>query len=107
MNKKDLVKSISVSTGYDKKDVETVVNEVFDQISGALSEGAEVNIPGFGKFSVKDRAARDGVNPKLLKDLKEQGFNEEEAKKQAKVSIPASKAPALKFAKAVRDAVNV
>ncbi|MNH66548.1 DNA-binding protein HU 1 [compost metagenome] len=91
MNKTDLIKGVAETTEYAKKDVEVVVNEVFAQITNALANGEEINIPGHGKYSVKEKAARTGRNPQTGEA----------------VEIAAKKAPAFKFAKAVKDAVNV
>jgi integration host factor subunit beta len=46
------------------RDIEKIVNTVFDEIAGALSEGNRVELRGFGAFSVKHRAARIGRNPR-------------------------------------------
>ncbi|MNK90432.1 DNA-binding protein HU 1 [compost metagenome] len=91
MNKQELIKGVAETTEYTKKDVEVVVNEVFAQIANALANGEEVNIPGHGKYSVKERAARTGRNPKTGEE----------------VEIQAKNAPAFKAAKALKDAVNV
>lgn len=90
MNKKELIVAVAAQTDYAKKDVENVVEEVFTQIKQALIEGDEVNISQFGKFAVKEKAARTARNPQT---------NET-------VEVPAKKAPAFKYAKSVKDAVN-
>lgn len=106
MNKTELISAVVASTGYQKKDVEAVVTSVFGEISKELQEGNKVKIVDFGVFEVRERDARNGVNPKLLKELKDQGVDPEEAKKQAAIMIEASKVPAFKPAKQLKDAVK-
>ncbi|MFI2856816.1 HU family DNA-binding protein [Paenibacillus sp. JSM ZJ436] len=90
MNKKELIVAVAAQTDFNKKDVEAVVDAVFGQITSALVNGDEVNIPGFGKYTVKEKAARTARNPHSGEP----------------VDVPAKKAPAFKFAKATKDAVN-
>ncbi|OIS65855.1 DNA-binding protein, partial [Bacillus subtilis] len=66
------------------------VEKVFDTISEALKSGEKVSIPGFGTFEVRERAARKGRNPQTGEEI----------------DIPATKAPAFKPAKALKDAVK-
>ena len=106
MNKAELITAVVTTTGYQKKDVEAVVSSVFGEISKGLREGKKVKIVDFGTFEVRERSARSGVNPKLLKELKEQGIGPEEAKKQAAIMINAFNAPAFKPAKALKDTVK-
>lgn len=106
MNKQDLVVEISNKTGLAKKEAITAVDAVFETIAGALASGEKVSIYGFGNFEVRERAARSGVNPKLLADLKEQGVDPETAKAQAAIQIEASKAPAFKPATALKNAIK-
>lgn len=47
-----------------QRDVERIVNTIFDEITGAMSEGNRVELRGFGAFSVKKRDARVGRNPR-------------------------------------------
>lgn len=91
MNKEILVKTVAGNIdGATKKDIEVVVNEVFDTIKNTLASGEKVTIAGFGSFEVVERAAREGKNPRT----------------QEKLIIPASKAPKFKAGKAFKDAVN-
>lgn len=90
MNKKDLIVAVADQTDFAKKDVETVVDEVFAQITQALADGKKVSIAGFGDFEARKRNARVGRNPQ----------NGEE------VQIPEKYAPAFKAKKALKDAVN-
>ncbi len=52
------------------RDVERIVATIFDEISGALSRGDRVELRGFGAFSVKHRAARQGRNPRTGETVK-------------------------------------
>ncbi|MEK4427813.1 HU family DNA-binding protein [Paenibacillus sp. FSL M7-0802] len=106
MNKTELVKVIAETTGYTKKDVEVVVESTIATITSELAKGEEVKIAGFGTFEVRETAARNGINPKLLAELKEQGVDTETAKTQATIAIAASKKPAFKAAKALKDTVK-
>ena len=64
MNKEFLVKTVAGNIeGATKKDIEVVVNEVFDTIKNTLASGEKVAIAGFGSFEVVERAARKGRNP--------------------------------------------
>ena len=90
MNKADLVNAIATKTGASKKASEEALNALVDSITGALKKGDKVQLVGFGSFEVKKRAARKGRNPQTGEEIK----------------IPASKAPAFKAGKALKDAVN-
>ncbi|HET7657602.1 MAG TPA: HU family DNA-binding protein [Bacillales bacterium] len=63
MNRNELVSNIAEKTGLKKKDVETVVNGVIEEISGALEKGEKVQFVGFGTFETRERASRSGRNP--------------------------------------------
>jgi len=90
MTKTDLIDNVASQTGLSKKDAGAAVNAVLDGIQNALSNGQSVQITGFGTFEVRQRQAREGVKP---------GTTE-------KIQIPASKAPAFKPGKTLKDAVN-
>ncbi|KEG21262.1 integration host factor subunit beta [Bartonella bacilliformis] len=47
-----------------QRDVENIVNTVFEEISTALTKGHRIELRGFGAFSVKNRSARNGRNPR-------------------------------------------
>ena len=64
MNKKDLISVVTEKTGKTKKDVDTILGVIFDEIGNALINGDDVSITGFGKFTVSTRSAREGRNPK-------------------------------------------
>lgn len=106
MNKQELISQLIVTTELSKKDATLAVESVFGTIATALANGDKVSIHGFGNFEVRERAARQGVNPKLLADLKAQGVDPETAKIQAAIQIASSKAPAFKPATALKKSVN-
>ncbi|MBU7316131.1 HU family DNA-binding protein [Paenibacillus oleatilyticus] len=103
MNKQELVNRVVEKTGLTKKDATSVVEAVFTTINETLVTGEEVSITGHGKYAVRERAARTGVNPLLLKELKEKGVDPETAKAQASIQIEASKTVSWKPAKAVKE----
>jgi DNA-binding protein HU-beta len=63
MNRTELAQAIASRAGIDNSQAKKAVDAFVDAISDELSGGGEVSISGFGKFSVSDRAARQGVNP--------------------------------------------
>ncbi|HEX2085635.1 MAG TPA: HU family DNA-binding protein [Solirubrobacteraceae bacterium] len=63
MNKNELAQQVASQGGVDGSDAKKAVDAVFETIANELQNGGEVAIAGFGKFSVSDRAARQGVNP--------------------------------------------
>ena len=90
MNKAELINAAAEKAGLSKKDTETAINAAIDAISAALAQGDKVQLVGFGSFEVRARAARTGRNPKTKETIK----------------IPASKVPAFKPGKALKDAVS-
>ena len=64
MTKTDLIDSVASKAELPKQRAEEIVNSVFDDIIAALKNGDKVNISGFGTFSVSNRKARTGRNPK-------------------------------------------
>ena len=90
MNKNDLVSAVANSSGLSKSDAAKAVDGVFEAISGALQGGDEVRLVGFGTFSVADRAASEGRNPRTGETI----------------SIPASKQPKFKAGKGLKDSVQ-
>ncbi|HEY8342678.1 MAG TPA: HU family DNA-binding protein [Calditerricola sp.] len=63
MNKQEIIARIAEKSGLTKKDVETVVNAVLDEITEALRAGEKVQFVGFGTFETRKRSARTGRNP--------------------------------------------
>ena len=90
MNKTDLINAVADTCGLNKSDAGGAVEAVMDSISGALRQGDSVALIGFGTFSVKSRSARTGRNPRTGEAIQ----------------IRASKIPAFKAGKALKDAVN-
>lgn len=90
MNKTDLVNAVAEKAELTKKDAEKAVNAVFASIEEALARGEKVQLVGFGTFEVRDRAERTGRNPKTGEEI----------------LIPASKVPAFKPGKALKEAVD-
>ena len=89
-NKAELVDRVAKKTQLTKKDVSATVEAVFETIQEALKAGEKVQVIGFGTFEVRERAARKGRNPQTGKENK----------------IKASKVPAFKAGKALKDAVK-
>ncbi|MGZ0217126.1 MAG: HU family DNA-binding protein [Acidimicrobiales bacterium] len=90
MNKNDLIAAVADGTGLTKADAGKSVDSVFDTITASLKSGGEVRLVGFGTFSVADRRASEGRNPRTGE----------------KIQIPASKQPKFKAGKGLKDAVN-
>ncbi|MTV81199.1 HU family DNA-binding protein [Secundilactobacillus folii] len=89
-NKAQLVNDVAAATGLTKKDATSAVDAVFDSVQATLAKGEKVQLIGFGNFEVRERAARKGRNPQT----------------GAEIQIPASKVPAFKPGKALKDAVK-
>lgn len=89
MTKADLVNLIAEKTDFSKKDAEKALTAVVDSITDSLANGEKIQLVGFGTFEVRDRAAREGINP-LTKE---------------KISIEATKVPAFKPGRALKEAV--
>ncbi len=90
MNKTELVAAVAEKTELTKKDATKAVEAVFDTIQETLANGEKVQLIGFGNFEVRDRAARKGRNPQTGEEIE----------------IPASKVPAFKAGKALKEAVK-
>ena len=91
ISKAELVDMITESTGLKKKDVKTVVDGAIESITTSLSKGSKIQLTGFGTFEVRERQERQGVRP---------GTTE-------KITIPASKYPAFKAGKALKESVKL
>ncbi len=63
MTKHELAKQVAADSALSGEQAKSVVDAAFDAITGELAAGRDVAIAGFGKFSVSDRAAREGRNP--------------------------------------------
>ena len=89
MNKTELIAAVAAKSGLTKKDAERVVNATFETVTETLKKGDKVQISGFGVFEAKAREARVGRNPRTKEEIK----------------IPATKLPAFKASKTLKDAI--
>lgn len=89
MNKTELIAAVAAKAELSKKDAEKALNATIDTITAALAEGDKVQLVGFGSFETKTREARTGRNPRT-------GEN---------IEIAASRLPAFKAGKALKDKV--
>lgn len=90
MTKVDLIAAVANEAGLTKKDAEKAVNSVLGAITAALKDGDKVSLVGFGTFEVRERPERKGRNPQTKEEI----------------TIPASRLPAFKAGKALKDAVQ-
>jgi len=90
MNKTELCAALAAKTGLTKKDAEKFAEALIETITETLQQGDKVQIVGFGTFEVKDRPARKASNPRTGEAIE----------------VAASKAPAFKAGKALKDSVN-
>ena len=90
MNKAELIDAVASTADLSKASATQAVDAVVDTITQSLRKGDSVTLVGFGTFEVRARAARTGRNPQT----------------GAEIQIKASKAPAFKAGKALKDAVN-
>ena len=90
MNKTELVTAVAAKAELSKKDAEKAVAAVTASVAEALKKGDKVQLVGFGTFEIRKREARTGKNPRTGETIK----------------IKASKVPAFKAGKALKDSVN-
>ena len=90
MNKTELISSVAKTAGVSKKDTEQVLNAFFSTVQETLKQNDKVQLPGFGTFETRQRAARTGMNPQTKKP----------------VAIPAVTVPAFKAGKGLKDSVD-
>ncbi|MFU2158254.1 MULTISPECIES: HU family DNA-binding protein [Caldisericum] len=90
MNKPELITAIAEKTGMKKKDVEAMLDAFIDVVKETLKKGDKVALIGFGTWATRERAKRNGVNPRTGK----------------KISIPAKVVPYFKVGKELKDAVS-
>ena len=90
MNKAERITAVAQKSGLTRKDADKVVASVLESITETLASGEKVSIVGFGTFEVRERGARTGRDPRTNQEIQ----------------IPASKAPAFKAGKALKDTVN-
>ena len=89
MNKTELISDVASKANMTKKDVEKVLSALFASIEETLKKQEKVQLVGFGTFEVRDRKPRSGRNPQTGEEIK----------------IPASRVPAFKAGKTLKDAV--
>ena len=85
-----MVAKVAEKAAMTKKEAEKAVNAFVDSVEEALVEGDKVSLVGFGTFEVRERSARKGRNPQTGEEI----------------SISASKVPAFKAGKALKDSVG-
>ena len=90
MTKAELVAAVAAKAELSKKDTEKAIAAVIPTISETLAKGESIQLVGFGTFEVRERAARDGINPRTKK----------------KIKIAATKVPAFKAGRGLKDAVT-
>ena len=90
MNKTELIAAMAEKSELTKKDAGAALDAFTAAVEDALKAGDKVQLVGFGTFEVKNRPARTGINPQTKKPVK----------------IAASKAPAFKAGKALKDALS-
>ena len=89
MNKTELIAAVAEKTDLSKKDADAAVSAAAGAITDALKAGDKIQLVGFGTFEVRNRAAKQGRNPRTGETM----------------TVPASKVPAFKAGKALKDAV--
>lgn len=90
MNKGEFIKAMADNAQLTIKEANVAYDAFVGALTDALKNGEKVQLVGFGTFEVREKAAREGINPQT----------------KEKVTIAASKAPALKFGKAYKDLFN-
>ncbi len=90
MTKVELIAAVAESAGLSKKDAEKAVNGTLNAITEALKQGDKVSLVGFGTFEVRERPERKGRNPQTKEEI----------------TIAASKLPAFKAGKALKESVQ-
>lgn len=89
MNKTELIAAVAEKAGLSKKAADAAVAAVLDTVTAELVKGEKVQLIGFGTFEVRARAEKQGHNPKTGESM----------------TIAATKVPAFKAGKALKDAV--
>ena len=90
MNKAELITSMAEKSQLTKKDAESALKAFTDSVQEALENGDKVQLIGFGTFETRERAAREGRNPRTKETI----------------TIPASTVPVFKAGKEFKDRVN-
>lgn len=90
MQKTDFIKAVAERTGVSQKETKQVIDAALDIIAETLAKGEKVTLTGFGTFEVRDRQAREGVNPQT----------------REKIHIPATKTPGFSASSTLKDSVK-
>jgi DNA-binding protein HU-beta len=90
MQKTDFVKAVAEQCGVSQKDTKTIIDAALKVIADAMRRGEKVTLTGFGTFEVRQRQAREGVNPQT----------------RAKINIPETKTPGFSASSTLKDAVK-
>ncbi|PET69481.1 DNA-binding protein [Priestia megaterium] len=90
MKKAELIDAVAIKSELTKQDSKKVVDALFETISNTLSNEEKIQLIGFGTFEVRERAARTGRNPQTGEEM----------------TIPASKVPAFKPGKELKEALK-
>jgi DNA-binding protein HU-beta len=90
MNRQEMISVLASKTGKPKSECEQSINTVIATIAEALERGEDVALPGFGTFTISERAARQGRNPKTGETIE----------------IAASRVPTFKAGSKLKSAVN-
>ena len=90
MNKTEFINAVAAKEGIEKKCAEKAVNAVFTTIADQLAKGEKIQLVGFGTFEVRERAEKQGRNPRTGEVM----------------TVPASKVPAFKAGAALKNAVK-
>ena len=90
MNKKDIVEAVHAKVGFSKRETAAMVDKAFELLRVALAEGDSVLISGFGKFSVRERKAHKGRNPKTGETI----------------TLPARKVVTFKVSRVLKERIN-
>ncbi len=90
MQKTDFIKVVAERAGVSQKDTKNVIDTALDIIAETLKKGEKVTLTGFGTFEVRDRQAREGVNPQT----------------REKIQIPATKTPGFSASSTLKESVK-
>ncbi|KXB58667.1 HU family DNA-binding protein [Gemelliphila asaccharolytica] len=90
MNKSELIAKVAEKAELQKKQATAAIEAFVETVEETLAKGEKIQIIGFGNFEVRERAARKGRNPQT----------------NVEIEIPATKVPAFKAGKSLKDAVK-
>ena len=90
MTKAEFITAVAEKAGLTKKDADAALSAVIDTITDSLAKGDKIQLVGFGTFEVRERKAREGINPRT----------------KEKIAIASAKVPAFKAGRALKEAVN-